>query len=50
MDYSKLEFEKLFKENYKMMYRMAYSVLEDEENAKDVVNQCLQKCGTRNRR
>lgn len=39
MDYSRLEFEKLFKENYKMMYRMAYSVLENEENAKDVVNQ-----------
>lgn len=43
MDYSKHQFEKLFKENYQMMYRMAYSVLQDEENAKDAVNQVFAK-------
>ncbi len=39
MDYSKHQFGLMFKECYPMMYRVAYSVLEDEESAKDAVNQ-----------
>ncbi len=39
MDYSKKEFEHLFKENYPHMYRMAFSMVENADDAKDVVNQ-----------
>lgn len=39
MDYTKQQFERLFKGNYPMMYRLAYSILEDGEEAKDAVNQ-----------
>lgn len=39
MDYSKHQFGLMFKENYQMMYRVAYSVLEDAESAKDAVSQ-----------
>ncbi|MCQ2295918.1 MAG: sigma-70 family RNA polymerase sigma factor [Bacteroidales bacterium] len=39
MDYTAQQFEKIFKESYPMMYRVAYSLVEDEEDAKDAVNQ-----------
>ena len=39
MDYSKQQFEQLFKGNYRQMYRMAYAILEDAEDAKDAVSQ-----------
>ena len=39
MDYSKPEFERLFKDNYPHMYRMAFSMLENADDAKDAVHQ-----------
>lgn len=39
MDYSKQEFEHLFKEHYPHMYRMAFSMVENADDAKDAVNQ-----------
>lgn len=39
MDYSKQRFERLFKDNYPHMYRMAFSMLEDADDAKDAVSQ-----------
>ena len=39
MDYSKQEFERLFKDNYPHMYRMAFSMVENAEDAKDAVHQ-----------
>ena len=39
MDYSKQEFERLFKDNYPHMYRMAFSMVENAEDAKDTVHQ-----------
>ena len=39
MDYGKQEFEHLFKNNYPHMYRMAFSMVEDADDAKDAVNQ-----------
>lgn len=39
MDYCKQKFERLFKENYPHMYRMAFSMVEDADDAKDAVNQ-----------
>ena len=39
MDYSKQKFERLFKDNYPLMYRMAFSMVENAEDAKDAVNQ-----------
>ena len=39
MDYSKHRFERLFKDNYPHMYRMAFSMLEDADDAKDAVSQ-----------
>ena len=39
MDYSKQWFERLFKDNYPLMYRMAFSMLENADDAKDAVNQ-----------
>ena len=39
MDYSRQEFEHLFKDNYPHMYRMAYSMVEDADDAKDAVHQ-----------
>ena len=39
MDYSKQRFERLFKDNYPHMYRMAFSLVEDADDAKDAVNQ-----------
>ena len=39
MEYSKQEFERLFKDNYPYMYRMAFSMVENADDAKDAVNQ-----------
>ena len=39
MDYSKQQFEHLFKDNYPHMYRMAFSLVENAEDAKDAVHQ-----------
>ena len=39
MDYSKQRFERLFKDSYPHMYRMAFSLVENAEDAKDAVNQ-----------
>lgn len=39
MDYSKQRFERLFKDSYPHMYRMAFSIVEDADDAKDAVNQ-----------
>lgn len=39
MDYSKKEFEHLYKEHYPHMYRMAFSMVENADDAKDAVNQ-----------
>lgn len=39
MEYSKQQFERLFRENYPMMYRLAFSLLEDGEEAKNAVHQ-----------
>ena len=39
MDYSKQRFERLFKDNYPLMYRMAFSMVENADDAKDAVNQ-----------
>ena len=39
MDYSKQRFERLFKDSYPLMYRMAFSMVENADDAKDAVNQ-----------
>ena len=39
MDYSTQAFERLYKDNYPLMYRMAYSMVMDQEDARDVVSQ-----------
>ena len=39
MDYSKQEFERLFKDSYPHMYRMAFSLVENDDDAKDAVYQ-----------
>jgi len=39
MDYSKQAFERLFKDSYPHMYRMAFSLVENAEDAKDAVHQ-----------
>ena len=39
MDYSKQRFERLFKDSYPHMYRMAFSMVVDADDAKDAVNQ-----------
>ena len=39
MDYSKQRFERLFKDSYPHMYRMAFSIVEDADDAKDAVHQ-----------
>ena len=39
MDYSKQAFEHLFKDHYPHMYRMAFSMVENADDAKDAVNQ-----------
>ncbi len=39
MDYNKQEFECLFKDSYPHMYRMAFSIVENADDAKDAVHQ-----------
>ena len=39
MDYSKHSFERLYKANYRQMYRLAYIIVEDAEDARDAVSQ-----------
>ena len=39
MDYSRQGFEHLFKDNYPHMYRMAFSMVENADDAKDAVHQ-----------
>ena len=39
MDYSKQRFERLFKDCYPLMYRMAFSLVENADDAKDAVHQ-----------
>ena len=39
MDYAKQRFERLFKDSYPHMYRMAFSMVEDADDAKDAVHQ-----------
>ena len=39
MEYSKTTFERLFKDSYPHMYRMAFSLVENAEDAKDAVHQ-----------
>ena len=39
MDYSTQRFERLFKDSYPHMYRLAFSMGEDADDAKDAVNQ-----------
>lgn len=43
MDYGKKEFEHLFKDNYPHMYRMAFSMVENADDAKDAVHQVFTK-------
>ena len=39
MNYSKQKFERLFKDSYPHMYRMAFSMVENADDAKDAVHQ-----------
>lgn len=39
MNYSKEDFEILYKTHYRQMYRVAYLILQDEEDARDAVSQ-----------
>lgn len=39
MKYSIQHFERLYRENYRQMYRVAFALLEDVDDAKDVVSQ-----------
>lgn len=39
MIYEKPQFERIYKDNYRQMYRIAYSMVEDEEEARDAVSQ-----------
>ena len=39
MDYTKQRFERLFKDCYPLMYRMAFSMVENADDAKDAVHQ-----------
>jgi RNA polymerase sigma-70 factor (ECF subfamily) len=39
MDYTRQQFERLFKDNYPHMYRMAFSLVENADDAKDAVHQ-----------
>lgn len=39
MTYDKPQFEQIYKGNYRQMYRVAYSMVEDEEEARDAVSQ-----------
>ncbi|MBQ1693846.1 MAG: RNA polymerase subunit sigma-70, partial [Bacteroidales bacterium] len=37
--YDERTFERMFKDNYRLMYRLAFSILEDPDLAKDAVQQ-----------
>ncbi|MBR1666671.1 MAG: sigma-70 family RNA polymerase sigma factor [Bacteroidaceae bacterium] len=39
MIYDKTSFERLYKSNYRQMYRLAFSLLEEAEDARDAVSQ-----------
>ena len=39
MDYNRQRFERLFKDSYPLMYRMAFSMVENADDAKDAVHQ-----------
>ncbi|MBQ9362061.1 MAG: sigma-70 family RNA polymerase sigma factor [Bacteroidaceae bacterium] len=39
--YDKKTFEQIYKSNYRQMYRFAYSLLEEEEDARDAVSQAF---------
>ncbi|MBQ0020124.1 MAG: sigma-70 family RNA polymerase sigma factor [Bacteroidales bacterium] len=39
MNYNREDFEILYKTRYRQMYRVAYLILQDEEDARDVVSQ-----------
>ncbi|MGN0234232.1 MAG: RNA polymerase sigma factor [Bacteroidaceae bacterium] len=39
MDNTEQQFERWFRDNYPMMYRLAYSLLQDSEDARDAVHQ-----------
>ena len=39
MIYEKPQFERIYKDNYRQMYRLAYSMVEDMEEARDAVSQ-----------
>ena len=39
MEYGKKEFEKLYKNNYRMLYRLAFVLTESQEDARDAVSQ-----------
>ncbi|MCR5849674.1 MAG: sigma-70 family RNA polymerase sigma factor [Bacteroidaceae bacterium] len=41
MDYNKTKFERLFKDNYPHMYRMAFSMVQNADDAKDAVHQAF---------
>ena len=41
MDYSKQRFERLFKDSYPHMYRMAFSMVQNADDAKDAVHQAF---------
>jgi RNA polymerase sigma-70 factor (ECF subfamily) len=43
MSYDKKTFEQVYKSNYRQMYRFAYSLLEEEEDARDAVSQVFTK-------
>ena len=47
MDYSKQKFERLFKDNYPHMYRMAFSLVENADDAKDAVHQVFVRMWSR---
>ena len=39
MEYGKKEFERLYKDNYRMLYRLAFVLTESQEDARDAVSQ-----------
>ena len=39
MEYGKKEFERLYKDNYRMLYRLAFALTESQEDARDAVSQ-----------
>lgn len=39
MEYGKKEFERLYKDNYRMLYRLAFVLTESQEDAHDAVSQ-----------